>query len=135
MGILNFKPTRGKYADDSAPVIADLDALVAEPVHFKWQGNKHTIKPFSQKQFLMVMNRYSKIINEVHDSKMSRTEQLSMFADLFSECCDTIALKEVEQMTDAQIGALMQLIIDSVTGRIHGDSKKKVNQNHITQST
>ena len=127
MGLLTFRPARGKYADDSAPVIADLDALIAEPVNFKWQGKKHTIKPFSQKQFLMAMNSYSKILNATKENKLTYEEQLDLYADLFGQCCDTITRKDVELMTSAQIVALMTLITETVTGKIHGDSKKKVN--------
>ena len=131
MGLLTLRPARGKYASSDSPVVADLDALTAEPIHFKFQGNKHTIYPFTQVQFLRVMNRYSDIVNRVQEKKLDREERNQLYADLFGQCCATIGRREVDMMTDPQIGALMQLIIDSVTGRIQGeagkDQKKKVN--------
>lgn len=127
MGILDFKTARAKkYAPIDAPVIADLDAILADPVYFKWDGKNHAIKPMSTKQYLRVLDKYSDLFSmNKAESKPTEEELQNGFGDLFSMCIDTIGRKEVARMTPVQVGAIMQLIIEAITGKAQADTVKK----------
>lgn len=115
-----------KYAPVDAPVIADLDAILAEPVYFKWDGKNHAIKPMATKQYLKVLDKYSDLFSmNKAEAKPTEQELINGFGDLFSMCIDTIGRAEVAQMSPVQVGAIMQLIIESITGKVQGETVKK----------
>lgn len=65
---------------------------------------------------------------------LTKTELIDAYDEVFSKCCDTIGKKQILKMTDAQIGAFFQHVIDCITGRAHAeDTEKKNIQRTITQ--
>ena len=51
MGLFKIRDT-SNGAEKDARVIADLDALIAKPVAFRFHGKTHLIKPVSTAEFL-----------------------------------------------------------------------------------
>jgi hypothetical protein len=122
-----FLPARQKT---SGP-IADLDAIVAEAVPFKFQGRVHFIKPITLREFLKFTQAnadfHSRLIGE---AKLTADELAGEYEKVIQSVCDSITKKHILQMEQAQIAALYQLIIDTVTGQVktgeESEKKKRV---------
>lgn len=119
---MKFWPARQKHTAD---LVADLDAMVSEAIAFKLHGKQHIVKPISLEEFLKYTNAYSQIWNSTDEKKKLTNEQfIEMYHQLFSSVCDTITVDDIKKMSQAQVGALFQLISDTVTGKAHVDQKK-----------
>lgn len=120
---MKFWPTRQKH---KAELVADLDALVNDPVAFKVLGKEHIIEPISAVEFFKYTNAYAKLWNltEGKTITLEGDKLIDAYHELFSAVCKTITRKDIEAMSQAQIGALFQVISDTVTGRYHVDQKK-----------
>ena len=127
MGVFSLKPTRKV---ENVQVVADLDKLIAEPIAFRWNGKVHTIKPLTTKQFFKVTQELAEVdlmARKVKEDRDSVTAErlMEMYANLFASVCDTIGKREVAEMQQAQIGALLNLVIECVTGKVHASDEKK----------
>lgn len=115
---------RGNALPNNGTLVADLDKLIAEPVPFRWNGSIHFIKPISTKEFLSISEGLATLDKLRRAEQVTAEELLDGYSKVFSAACETIGRKEIEQMTQAQIGALYQLILDTITGKSHGEEKK-----------
>jgi uncharacterized protein YkvS len=127
MGLFSLKT--GKAVDGpEVQVISDLDAMVAERVAFRLHGKVHYIKPISVKEFFAFTNALVSIQALQQTDKVDVDHVVELYHGLIQSVCDTVSRKDVQAMTQAQAGALIQLISDCVTGRAHakndGDEKK-----------
>lgn len=105
-------------------LVADLDALLDESIGFRLHGKDHDIRPISAKEFFKFTNAYARL-SELSETKEIPAEKLiEGYYEVFSSVCDTITLEDVKQMSLAQVGALFQLIIETVSGRAQVDQKK-----------
>lgn len=116
--------------------MADLDALVAEPVRFRYGGKIHELKPMSLEQFLRFSNAQSALMSSVNeDGPMTARALAEKYHRVISSVCDTISLEDIMGMEQVQVAALYQLVIDLVTGQVQtGDSKKKRRKLEIYES-
>lgn len=117
--------------ESSAQVVSDLDALVAEPIAFRFKGRVHEIKPISTIELLKFTNAFATLqALSAKSGTVSVEELVSAYAEVISSVCPSITRADVEEMTQAQVGALFQLVMDSVTGKAHAspgsnDGEKK----------
>jgi len=126
-----LQPTRDLA---SVEVVADLDALVNEEVAFRLQGKTFYLKPLSAGEAFVVWQNLAKLDAMKSKNEVTFTEVLDFYAEMFSSVCPDIKRKHVEEMSQAQCAALLQLILDTVTGRVFADAKKKAQiTNHSTQ--
>lgn len=108
--------------------VCDLDAILAEPVAFRWNGTIHYLKPMQLDEFLKYSNAQSKLMAEVSsETKLDPNTLIQRYHAVISSVCDTISVEDIKSMSQAQVAALYQLVIDLVTGQVvvPGDSKKK----------
>ncbi len=128
MGLFRIKDARESAS--GARVIADLDALIAEPVAFRFQGKTHLIKPISTAEFLKFLEASTKI-GEVISNKESKPDDIvGAYYKIVSSVCDSFTLQEVKALTEAQAWALFRVIVETVKGKTYGDpEKKKMSQN------
>lgn len=123
MGLFGLKPAR--ETAKAAVVIADLDKLIAEPIAFRFDGKTHLINPISTKEFFRVTANLAKMDELKAKSEVSAEELIDAYTNLISSVCETIGRKEIENMTQAQVGALFQLVLDCVTGKAQAGTEKK----------
>lgn len=119
--------TKAKQQADDTPV-ADLDAIVAREVPFRFQGKIHKLTPMSLEKFLTYTNAQASIMRNLNgDSKITTAKDLAqLYYDVISAMCSTISLDDVMNMEQAQMAALYQLVIDMVTGQVDtGDETEK----------
>lgn len=109
--------------------ISDLDALIQEPIPFKLKGKIHFIEPITTEVFFKTVNRL-----EAMDRLKTVAEDVTVdviinaYYQLFASICKTITMDDVRGMSQPQCLALLQLVIDSITGRAQAeaeDVKKK----------
>jgi len=117
-------------AESSAQVVSDLDALVAEPIAFRFKGRVHEIKPISTLELLKFTNAFAALQTlQGKSDTVTVAELVDAYAGVIASVCPTITREHVEDMTQAQVSALFQLVMDSVTGKAHvmpgGEAEKK----------
>lgn len=99
--------------------IADLDALVSKPVTFRLHGKIHTIEPVSMLRYLEFVNGMATLgVLETKKEAPLETEMRTAVLKLFNSVIPTLTAEDLMQCTQAQIAALMSLVIDHVQGRL-----------------
>ncbi len=106
-------------------VIADLDALIADPVSFKMHGKTHTIKPVTTKEFMQFTNAYALFWEMKDKETVTPDELIDRYFDLISPICDSVKREDIANLTQAQVGALFNLVIEVVTAKAHVDTAQK----------
>ena len=122
--LYKFKPTRNAQLEN-AEVITDLDALISKPIAFMFQSKKHLIKPITTETFFKITNALAAMAAIKNQKDITKDELIKLYVDCFSAVCDTIGPKEVDGMTSAQCGALLQAILDCVNGKAQIDDSEK----------
>jgi hypothetical protein len=120
MGLFNLKPTRENAKP--AVVVADLDKLIAEPVAFRFGGKTHLIKPMSTSEFFSVTAKLGKMEELRSKENLEVKELIDAYYGLFSAMCTSLKRSDIESMSQVQVGALFQLMLDCIMGRAQGDS-------------
>jgi hypothetical protein len=126
MNIFNMKNLRKGSAPSGVEPIADLDALIQAPIPFKCLGRIHYLKPVSTQVFFEVTNalaRMSTMKDQAGD--LGEDQLLDLYFGLFSAVCDSISRADLKRMSQAQCAALLQLVIDTITGKVHADIEEK----------
>lgn len=124
MGLFNSKPARQQAIQSTANVIADLDALVAERVAFRFKGQAHFIEPVTTKEFYQYVNASNQVLNVIRDPQATATQVIDAAHRVIASVCKTISREDVENMTQPQIGALLTLVVETVTGKSQVEKKK-----------
>lgn len=127
MGLFQFKPSRtGAGGKPPGPVLADLDALVTEPVPFKLFGKTWQLRPVTTKQLFLVMDKLSQLENLRFLAKEINGEAIvDGYFNLFNQVCPELTRDDVGNMSQAQCISLLQLIVDSVSGKAQVELEKK----------
>lgn len=108
--------------------VSDLDAIIAEPVNFRFKGKIHQLKPVDMQTFLKFTSAHSSLMRAAQDPevKLSAEDLAQKYHQVISSLCNTITVKDIMDMEQVQIAALFQLVMDVVTGQVDdGDGKKK----------
>jgi hypothetical protein len=126
MGLFNLRT--GKPVDGpEATIVSDLDAMVANPIAFRLHGKVHHLNPVTVKEFFAYSNALLSIQTLQSKSDLSDEEIVDLYAKLIQSVCTSITKDDVKNLTHAQATALLNLIIEHITGRAHvsEDEKKK----------
>ena len=121
-------PSRSKAkAARELDVVTDLDAIIAEPVAFRFNGKIYTLKPIQLDEFLKFTNAQNRLSNELKSESAITADSLaSSYHAVISSVCDDLTLNDIKSMSQAQVAALYQLVIDMVTGQVdYGDGAGK----------
>lgn len=121
-------PARQKSKDQLPIEVADLDAMLVDPVSFVLHGKTHVINPLSVEQFARVTLALEKLYGLQAESDVTAEKLIDRYFDLISTCCATVSKDDIANMSQYQIGALLEIILNTITGKIFSDSgKKKLN--------
>lgn len=117
-------------------IVRDFDKLVCEPVSFKLHGKAHTLNPITVQEFW----RFSESMIQIQalaNQKEVTIEQLAKgYLAVFQSVCPSITLQDVEKMSQAQVGALLQFIVDTIKGASQTDTyQKKTPEEALNPST
>lgn len=128
MKLMNFLPARARAKKQEDGPIADLDEIIAKPVPFRFNGRIHQLDPITTEDFLLFSNAQAELMRVMQDKEnpVSAKELAKKIHRVFHSVCKTINLEDVENMQQAQIAALYQLVLDMVMGQVDfGEGKKK----------
>lgn len=129
-------PRTAKKQEDIGPV-TDLDAIIAESVPFRFNGKIHKIKPIDLEGFLKFTNAQINLRKKADDGELLDANTLAKNYHLvITAVCDTVTLDDIKSMSQVQIAALYQLVLDAITGQVEsveddGTVKKKRMKNPI----
>lgn len=127
MGLFNLRT--GKVLDGpEAAIVSDLDAMVANPIAFRLHGKVHYLKPVTVKEFFAYANALAGLERLKSDEKLSDEQIVELYSQLIQSVCETVKADDVKLMTHAQATALLQLVIDHITGRAHAPAPKQDEQ-------
>lgn len=122
-------PTRTKHVDTEP--VTDLDAIIAEPVSFRYKGKIHTLRPMRLDEFLKFTNAQANLMGSLKDTANPMTAKAlaKKYHEVVFSVCETITIDDILGMEQVQVAALYQLVIDLVTGQVKtGDDSKKKRQ-------
>lgn len=124
-GFLNkkLKPTRQRYTEAATQSVADLDALLVEPVSFKLHGKMHTINPLSVEQFMLLSSALVEIVDLQKKEGLTSDELIERYYGLVTSVCDTVTKDDIREMSQQQVSALFNLIIETITGKLFVEKK------------
>lgn len=102
-------------------MVADLDALIAEPVGFRFQGKVYRCEPVDTKTFLQL----AEVLEEVRQLIKSQGEGLPISSEQIYEAyhryisavCPDFTISILKAMTLPQVHGLLNLVIKHVTGQ------------------
>lgn len=109
-----FSKSRSKQKEPL--IVRDLDKLVAEPVSFKLHGKVHVMRPVTVQEFWAFTESMTHIQNLSQKNDVTSGDLVQAYAGIFQSVCPTITAKDVENMTQPQVGALLQFVIDTIKG-------------------
>lgn len=115
MGLFNLKPSRSQ-ALENARLIADLDALVAEPVSFRFGGQTHLIKPIDAETAAKFELARWHMMQEFKKPDLTHDEIMGLTTAPLSMVCPSITVEDVKKMNRIQIAALFKLIVEQIVG-------------------
>lgn len=102
-------------------VVRDLDALVSEPVGFRFNGQVHTIKPIEAGELLILHEKFAQIQRLAEQKDVTADELVDLYVEVFTSLSPTLTRADVEKMTQRQLTALFTLALDSVTGKVFSE--------------
>lgn len=122
--LFNFKPAR--QIGDVNGYVSDLDAIIEKPVYFKFHGKIFEIKPIETKTFFRFTNMVGAALELQKKPNLKQDELIDFYHAMINSVCENISRKDIEDMSAAQLTAIIDLIMNTVTGKIWGDEKKKM---------
>lgn len=110
---------------ESGEIVRDLDAIVGKSIFFRLHGKMREIKPITTEAYLIYVNSLSLLYSMKDKDGLTTDELLNSYYSLVKSVCDDFTMDDIKQMSQQQIGALFQLILDTITGTAHADVEKK----------
>lgn len=99
-----------------AILMRDLDKLVAEKVSFKLHGKVHVMNPVTVLEFWKFSEAMAQIQLLAIQEGVTIDSLTEGYLGLFHAVCPSITLEDVKNMTQPQIGALLQFVVDTIKG-------------------
>lgn len=123
MGILHsFKPTRdAKKHNEPMKLIADLDAIISQPIGFKYLGNQYVIEPLTTESYMDLILAYQNLQfllkrRDEQDGTVTLDQTYEAYYTLMHSVCPTITLSEIKKGKLIQLSAMLGLMIKHITG-------------------
>lgn len=116
-------------------LIANLDAILVEPVAFQLHGKQHVIKPLTTEQFMKFSAAYGQMYGLRSQKDFDNQEFGNVCFELIHSVVDSITRSDFDKMANHQMAGVITIIIETVTGKMFGDNdeKKKINWHQPVQ--
>lgn len=109
-------------------IVADLDAIKAEPVGFYLHGKEFTIQPMDVISFMSMLDGYMNLMDLKKVENITPEQLVDRYFDCFSKAIPQLTKKDVSDMTQQQCAALYELVMDTITGKVFAEKKKSYGQ-------
>lgn len=123
MGFFDVFKKKGVGPQTDAKLLADIDAILNQPVSFKLRGKIYVIRPLTVEQFL----ECSKVIEQLAalDKKTDLTPEyvIGLYDLLLKSVGVKISKKELELLTSQQLVGIFNLVAETITGKAFVEKK------------
>lgn len=109
---------------ESRTVVADLDAMLVEPVAFTLHGKEHVIAPITTEQSFRIANNLVKYQDLMKKEGLTSDEVIDGYWEIVQVVAPSLTRKDIETATERQLGSLFSLIVRSYTGELFTEKKK-----------
>ena len=99
--------------------------MVVEPVSIRIFGREHILRPLEVEQFFKITSSWSELDALKNDKTVETNVLLDKYHEIISVALPTIKRADFDKMSISQIGAMMQIVCETVTGKTFGDTEKK----------
>lgn len=106
-------------------IFTDLDALKKEDIFFKFMDKRWAIHPMSAINYMVFINAWASVQELLNKKDIEKNEVLSAYTELLKSVCHEWTEKQTKELNQSQAGALLQLVLDCVQGRVQGESSKE----------
>jgi hypothetical protein len=105
----------------------DLDSIVTGGAKFQFKGKVYSLKAIDAQTFMTFNNDWADLQMMIQKEVIGQDESMNILVRLIRAVCFDLPENLIRnEMTIAQIGALINLIVRTVTGEAQQDDKKKV---------
>lgn len=119
-----FKQKSGKSVD----VIADLDAILVEPVAFKLHGIDHVIQPITVEQAFRLSNALVHFNDLMQKHGLTAEDIIVGYFDLVQIVAPSVTREDIEKADQRQLASLFSFIVRSFTGELFAEKKKTLTE-------
>lgn len=112
-----------KSSSVTGSTVADLDAILSSSVEFKLHGKYHVLSPLTVEQFMVFTSKLTEVYALREKSGVTASELIDIYYELAHSACPSIKREDIEEMTNQQVAALFDVMISTVTGKIHAEKK------------
>jgi hypothetical protein len=109
--------------DKEFKVVADLDAMLVEPVAVVLHGQRHIIEPITTEKFMRFSIKFQEFQSLAQKKEVTPQEVIDGYYALISQVIPTITKSDIEKASEAQIGSLFGFVIKSITGELFAEKK------------
>lgn len=106
-------------------IVADLDAIKAEPVGFYLHGKLYVIRPMSLEKFLESIDSYMSLLSLKEKKEITPEELIEKYYNTFSHMIPDLTKEDISNMEQQQVAALYELCMDTITGKVFAPTEKK----------
>lgn len=104
--------------------VLDLDAIIEKSQYVRFQGKVHEIKPILVEEFFSFANSLAAIQEMKNAEKVTVDMLVEAYYSLIYPACPTVTKDMIRASSHAQIYALIQFVLDHVSGRMTDEKKK-----------
>lgn len=115
---------RNKSQISHNKIVADLDAIKAEPVGFVLHGKEFTIRPLEVETFFGMLEEYMGLMDLKKLDSITPEQLIEKYHKCFVKVIPDLKRDDVSNMTQQQCAALYELVMDTITGKVFAEKKK-----------
>lgn len=115
MGLIQkLMPSRSEHTP--VKVIADLDALISQPIGFKYLGKDFIIDPMTTENFIQITKALHDMEVALKADGMDQDAIYLTYYNFIHALCKSITLSDIKKAALPQLHALMALLIKHIKG-------------------
>ncbi len=118
------KSKRNQTEISPMKIVADLDAIKAEPVGFYLHDKLFTIDPMDVITFMSMLDEYMNLMDLQKLKSVTADELVEKYFNCFSKAIPKLKKDDVRNMSQQQCAALYELVMDTITGKVFTEKKK-----------
>lgn len=118
-----FAKNKNRSQISPSKIVADLDAIKAEPVLFVLHGKEFLIVPMDVVTFMSMLDEYMNLMDLKKLDSVTPEQLVENYFKCFSKVIPDLTKKDISDMTQQQCAALYELVMDTITGRVFTEKK------------
>lgn len=117
---------KGKNSEPVGALIADLDEIVQGKSRIKLHGKFHQVNPILVEEFFALSGAFAKIRAIEEAEKPSLEDLIDGYYSIIFPTIPTIAKDDLRECSHSQLAALLQTVLNHITGGLTPEKKKEI---------